>query len=407
MVDSYDANGKTYKISSDVSDLYGWYSSLVKEIPAVAAGGSLKETVDLLTGSLKTDEEKIRAIFQWVQRSIKYVAFENGMAGFIPRAADDVYNKRYGDCKDMANLLKAMINQAGMDAYLTWIGTRSKPYLYKDVPTAVADNHMICSVRMNGQFVFLDATNSYLAFGRPSSMIQGKEALIGINDQEFEIVKVPVVGQKENIRFDSVRIVVDGDGIRGRYNGILCGYKKDDIEVRQLSAQLRNDQNYIRDFFGIGNDNIDIDSVSVLGLGNQDAPAISSFMFFQPGYHKRVGDRIYLNMNLNKRSPGEKIDLVSRAVPLESDYCYEDRTVTVFTLPQGYTVNTLPPVISKLWKEFGVSCKYTVSGNTVILEKVLYADFLYLDKPLFAQWNEFLQVLSDINQQSVVISRSK
>ena len=62
-------------------------------------------------------------MFYWVQDNIRYIAFENGIMGFKPDAAQNVLNKKYGDCKGKANLLKEMLKLAGYDARLTWIGT--------------------------------------------------------------------------------------------------------------------------------------------------------------------------------------------------------------------------------------------------------------------------------------------
>ncbi len=190
-VESYEFKGKVYKISSEVSDLYAWYSQLVKKITP-SKDANLRQAVNEITKDASTEQDKTKAIFHWVQSNIKYIAFEDGMAGFIPRAASDVYEKRYGDCKDMANLLKNMLNFSGIDAYHTWIGTRHKPYTYNDVPSAVSDNHMICAIKSKNkdEFIFLDATNSYVKFGNPSSMIQGKEALIGIDDDHYKVVTV-------------------------------------------------------------------------------------------------------------------------------------------------------------------------------------------------------------------------
>ena len=130
----------------------------------------------------------LQIIFNWVQDNIRYIAFEDGLGGFIPRDAASVCNKRYGDCKDMANLLFEMLNHAGIEAYRAWIGTRNRPYKYKEVPTPMVDNHMITAVIIDGETIFLDATDSYVPFGLPSAFTQTKEALLGIDENSYNIV---------------------------------------------------------------------------------------------------------------------------------------------------------------------------------------------------------------------------
>jgi hypothetical protein len=406
-VDSYESKGNKQRVLSDVSDLYRWYDGLVKRIPPIQDNTVLREAVTTITKNASTDDEKIKSIFQWVQHNIKYVAFENGMAGFVPRSSADVYTKRYGDCKDMANILKDMLKLSGVEAYHTWIGTRSKPYTYQDVPTALADNHMICSVKTPEGFIFLDATNPFLSYGSPSSMIQGKEALIGVTSDKYEIVVVPIVNRSNNYRHDSLMVKLEKDGVRGAFSSRLTGYRKDDIEVNHLKAELNSNRENIRDFFTIGGNNIAIENLAVKGLGDQNASASVRFNFFQPGYYKSIGDKVYINLNLNKTLPGDKLDASIRKQSLEQDYCYEDRSVLVFEIPEGYTASFIPKNITKTWPEFGVTSSYRTSGNTITLEKVFYSDYLYLNTGKFQQWNEFLEALNTIHQQSITLSKNK
>src|SRR5690606_29442469 len=109
-----------------------------------------KADVLKLTESAKTSEEKIKSIYYWVQDNIKYIAFEDGISGFRPDAAQNVLVNRYGDCKGMANLTKEMLKVAGFDARLAWIGTNRIPYTY-ELPSLAVDNHMICVVYAEGR----------------------------------------------------------------------------------------------------------------------------------------------------------------------------------------------------------------------------------------------------------------
>jgi hypothetical protein len=405
-IDSYDTKNGRKKVNSNLSDLYAWYDDLIQRIPP-GNEENLATLVADLTYGLNSDTEKMKAIFQWVQQNIRYIAFEDGMAGFIPRSSSDVYVKRYGDCKDMANLLKDMLSLAGIEAHHAWIGTRSKPYSYEDVPTAIADNHMICSVKTAEGYLFLDATNPFLSFGNPSSMIQGKQALIGLGRHEYEVVKIPVVDRKQNQRNDSVYITMEKDGLRGSFSSHLTGFRKDDIEIKHLKAQIDNDREFIRDFFSVGSNNIVTEKLNLKGLGDQNLAAAVSFNFFQPGYVRSMADKVYINLQMNKKLPGEKIDLFKRTQLLEEDYHYEDRVTTTFIIPEGYSVTFLPSNINKTWPAFGSSVNYKVDGNKVLMEKIIYSEFLYLDKTKFAEWNEFIDAVNSIHLQSLTLTKKK
>jgi len=403
-IDHYQVHGEKRKVLSDVSDLYSWYHTLIQQIPSQKNDVELRALVSDLTSGLTTDHDKARAIFQWVQKNIRYIAFEDGMAGFIPRSATDVFIKRYGDCKDMANILKFMINIAGLDAYHTWIGTRDRPYSYSDVPTVIADNHMICTIKLNNSWVFLDATNPFIAFGKPTSMIQGKEALIGINQNKYEVVRVPVVDKEINSRIDTLFVSVTDNSIKGRIVSQLSGYRKEDLEVKAMRAALNQDEQYIRDYFNIGNNDIQIRQLSLRGFGDQSSPGQVAFEFVQPGYLKKIGDKVYLNLGINKTTPGDKIDVTKRLSPIERDYQYHDVTVTVFEIPASYEITYLPKKKSAQWPEFGCTTSYEVKEGKIFFVRELYSNHLYLNSDKFETWNAFVQELGAINNQTITLS---
>lgn len=90
-----------------------------------------------------------------------------------------------------------MLSLAGLKGNLTWIGTRSIPYSYNEVPTPIVDNHMILSYKYNDKTYFLDATGRFIPIDLPTSFIQGKEALISNGENSYVIETVPLYLQKK------------------------------------------------------------------------------------------------------------------------------------------------------------------------------------------------------------------
>ena len=104
---AYTENGRRQVLFESVKDLYAWYRSICDSTGNDAS--LLKDKVAELTAGKKTDLEKIESLFYWVQDNIRYIAFEDGIMGFKPDAAQNVFKKKYGDCKGKANLLKEML----------------------------------------------------------------------------------------------------------------------------------------------------------------------------------------------------------------------------------------------------------------------------------------------------------
>ena len=78
---------------------------------------TLKNFTESLLAGAETDREKLERIFTFVQQKIRYVAVSIGIGSYQPHFAEDVFQNRYGDCKDMSTLIVALARAAGIPAY--------------------------------------------------------------------------------------------------------------------------------------------------------------------------------------------------------------------------------------------------------------------------------------------------
>jgi len=395
-IDSYFDGKERVRVSGNTDDLFKWYNTLVEQIPTDKSLVALQSKVDDLTNELVNHHEKIDVIYKWVQSNIKYIAFENGMAGFVPRAPSAIFEKKYGDCKDMANLLQTMLNLANIPAYLTWVGTNSKPYSYEDVPCTIADNHMICAVKDAGQFQFLDATNSHLEYGVPPRMIQGKEALIRIDDENYEIVKVPESKSTDNVRKDIVNLEIEGDVLSGKVKTMLSGYLKE----RYQYFKLETDSDALKNYLSLGQGNSKIQNIEV--DDNSENVEISFDGRFKNDILK-TGDKLYVNMNIDPTSKEYLVsDLDSRIHPVEKSYKRSYFYNCSLKIPDGYEVDFLPENEEKDFGQFLFKIDYKIEDGTIKYRKQVTSKFLILEKEDFGKYAEFYADLLKINQQKLV-----
>src|SRR5580704_386627 len=102
------------KTTGTWSDIGVWYSGLTasSRIPSPA----LQKKVTELTSGISDPVAQMKALTSYMQRNIRYVAIEIGIGGFRPHPASDVFAHQYGDCKDKATLLSAMLKEIGIDS---------------------------------------------------------------------------------------------------------------------------------------------------------------------------------------------------------------------------------------------------------------------------------------------------
>ncbi|HET6990882.1 MAG TPA: DUF3857 domain-containing protein, partial [Bacteroidia bacterium] len=342
-IKEYTVKKKTIKLLDSPGGLYDWYYSMVKDVN-LKPDPDLQKVVDSLTNGITDEKEKVKKIFYWVQDNVKYVAFEDGLGGFVPREAPVICSRRYGDCKDMASITTTMLHQAGIStAYLTWIGARGIPYRYTDVPSPLCDNHMICTYISDGKYYFLDATGKNAPFGTPTSFIQGKQALIGEGPGKFEIVTVPVMSFDDNVRRDSVIMNMNPDfSIKGTGNMLVAGYEKIHLTYPLDGMSDKDRKTFFKKFLQKGSNKFVIDSLNYKNLYDRNANLLVNYDFSLGDYAHSNGSELYVNMQLDKSYMNEVLDSTERSAPKEIDFESGETDITILNIPDGYQVKCLP-----------------------------------------------------------------
>jgi hypothetical protein len=390
-----------------VNKLYQFYYPFIRNINSTPDPAILKTVADITQG-LSAPIDKARRIYEWVQEHIKYVAFEDGMGGFIPRDAALVCGRKYGDCKDMTSLLVAMCREAGLDAHFTWIGTRSIPYTYAEAPLPSTDNHMICAVNISGKWIFMDGTNPSIKFGVPPYAIQGKEALISINKNSSKVVAIPETPSSANRIVDSTMIKLSSNMISGSVRMNLRGYAAwrlraqmmyyNDNEKEQLlkSIASRASNKYIQTGFSFKNSD------------DTERTVLVSSEFEVRDYAKEAGNEWYINMNLVRSYQESWIDIKDRQVPVENDFKSMLTQVVALDIPKGYHVSYLPEVKERRYKDlWGYKISYKQSGSKVYLVKDLEMNTLYIKPDKFTEFNKMIDDLKAAYKESVVLVADK
>lgn len=405
IITSYKSKKETKKVLGEISDLYGWYYSLVKDINIEDPNKELVALVTKITANKKTELEKVKAIYYWAQKNIKYIAFEYALGGFIPRESNEVFRKKYGDCKDNSSILYRMLEIAGIKGNLTWIGTRKIPYTYKEAPTPIVDNHMILSYENNGRTYYLDATGRYIKFGIPTSFIQGKEALVSYG-KDFKIKKVPVVDAKKSTIADITNIKIENGSVLGSSKTTISGYTKIDFfqSLENVKTQTKLKQFY-NSMFEKGNNKFLISSFKETNKYHYDNDFTVDYDFEIKNYSKKLGDEIYINLNLNKDLSFYKTDK-KREQAIEYDYKRSFTHTTKLEIPLNYKIDYLPENV-KVSNDF-MTCEitYQVKGNNIIYNQNIVLNFLILSLEQQKEVNKQIKKIEK-NYKEIVVLKKK
>lgn len=402
-VKSYTQNGEKKVFLNDVSNLYKWYKSLLKDINK-ANQDALTTKAKELTTTAKTEVEKAEAIYTWVQENLNYVAFEYEMGGFIPRDAGDVFAKKYGDCKDMANLLNEMFKAVGLESYLTWIGTRDKNYSYQEVPTPLVDNHMITAVKINQKYYFFDATDKYCPALFPTEMIQDKEALIGINDSEFVIEKVKTTEPEHNKILANVQFSFTDKKLNGTADVNYSGYRKSEL-LNYLGANNQDVSEIWKSFLSRSNEKLAITEVEKNKNQYKNVPATAKFTLQLADWIKDIGDKKMFKPVILQPLYGRTIDTEHRTYAVEKDLAYTYEVNYEIQLPENYSPESLPQNVKIENDLLFFETNYSFKNNKLNIFQKIKSKKILVHTPEFDLWNATIAQITKTSNQSILLKK--
>ena len=151
-----------------------WYGGLAKQ--ATAETPDIRAKAEELTRGKNTDDEKIRAIYDFVSTRIRYIGVSLGLGRYTPHNAGDVLANRYGDCKDKHTLFAALLQAVNIPAYPVLISSQYR--LDEQMPSGSLFNHVITAVPRAEGLIFLDTTPELAPYGLLQASLRDKQALV-------------------------------------------------------------------------------------------------------------------------------------------------------------------------------------------------------------------------------------
>jgi len=220
--DTQSPNFRTFATWTEVSE---WLSQL--HDPQSNPDEALAAKVRQLTADCKTELDKIRVIGRYVQ-AIKYISIDIGVSrggGMRPHPATEVFAKSYGDCKDKANLMRAMLKVLNITSYPVGIYSGDPDYVREEWASPHQFNHCIIAIKISdetrtatvithpklGRLLIFDATDDDTLVGDLPDYEQGSLALI-VAGASGSLARMPVTPSEVNLVDRRVEASLDQNG---------------------------------------------------------------------------------------------------------------------------------------------------------------------------------------------------
>ncbi len=399
IIDSYTVNGNKIPVLRGAQDLYGWYRGLLDSVDHTLTP-EIKGVVDSIVAKNKDPLKQAQLLYDWVRNSIKYIAVEDGLGGFIPDDPAAVSRKRFGDCKGMSCLLATMMRYAGLDAHECWIGTRDIPYTYTENYTPFVDNHMITAFKHNNIWYFLDGTDGYIPFGYPSAFIQGKEAMIGIDRENFELAVVPILNESKSM-FESVdTLQLKDELISANAKMTLTGY--DAAFYKRKHKSDDDAKRFFKYYLQTGNDKFELTD-----LPNQlekDSVVTFTYNYTLPDYLRNFDNKYLINLNMDRLFADATF--TDRKLPLERDYKHTYSITHYLKVPDQFSVLSTPKNKQINTPFADVNVTYTIENGYVIYNMSVKMKTLLMPAKEAEAWNDMVKELRKIYRNNVELIKN-
>lgn len=386
---------------ANVDSLYRW-TCRMQQVDCSLPGQS--QLLGTITKGCQTPEQKLSAIYGWVQRNIRYVAYEAGVSGHRPDRPAEVLRKRYGDCKGMALLLRTLLRAEGFDARLAEIGTRDNVTIrMSDFPCLAASNHVICAVMLKGRTYWLDATVNYTPYDYIPQHIQGQQALVE-NGDSYLLEDVPTLPASSSVDRLSCHYSLAADGsLKGTAEYRVSGDMKEYM-FSVLSRLKHKEQNeFLADNLNNDDHSNAVSNVAFDGEHPEQEWATFSGKVTNSHAVQRLDGDTYIELNPHNNYFTMRIDTAGRKqdfmLPL---YCNIEREVVV-SLPTGSKVTFLPKPFTATLPQGTLSCTFRQGKGSVIFVQQMHITNRRIALTDIPAWNKAIDQWTEACNQQVII----
>jgi len=405
------------------SELGSWYAKLAEGQRDDSA--QLDAKVAELTATAPDTLAKIKALAAFAQDDIRYVAVELGIGGYRPHAATETLAHGYGDCKDKATLLGAMLARIGVASYPVIINTQ-RDVVTETMPPSLAFNHAILAIALPpdtnaadlparaihpaiGPLLYFDPTDFLTPFGRLRGALQANYGLL-ISPQGGELVRLPQIPARLNGLNRTARMSLDADGrLRGDVHEILVGDRAGAERYALRSARLDTDQiRPVERRVAASLTDFRVTQASVSNLRILDRPFAWNYSLDASGYARAAGELLLVRPRVLGVMASELLDVETerkRRYPIEVSEPVRDTDDFEITLPSGYRVDELPPPTHAETSFASYDSKTETDGRVLHFTRVFEIRNLSIPAAQAEELKELYRAISRDERATAVLKR--
>ncbi len=364
-----------------------------------------KKIVNDLTKNLATPEDKIKALYQYLQGKTRYVNVALGIGGLQPAEAKLVDQMGYGDCKGLSNYMVALLKEAGIKGYYaTVMAGDDAPSVMLDFPSHQA-NHVIVAVPLASDTVWLECTSQTNPFGYMGDFTGDRKAML-ITENGGVMVNTPRYTAEQNLQARSADVYVTETGDAKAH--VSTVYQALQSEQGGLNFILNNtdeQKKWVENHTQIAS--FTVKAFSVKPHSDRIPSTTVDLDLELPRLATVNGKRIFLTANLMNRNTSHPEPIENRKSPVELRSVYTDIDTIRYHIPENIYPEFVPAPISIKSKFGEYEASFKLDAGSLI-----YTRKLKMNRGTFApeSYREFVDFYKNItradNTKMVFVSKT-
>ena len=365
----------------------------------------IKQKVHELTDGIKDDKEKIRMLYEYMQKNTRYVSIQLGIGGWQPFAAEYVAKKGYGDCKALSNYMYSLLKEAGINSFYTLIraGSNSSEMI-TEFPSSQFNHAILCATVNATDTVWLECTSQTLPSGYLGDFTEDRYALL-IDENGGKVIRTPKYGLKENIENRTISAKLDGEGllkaeIKTQYSGLL----QDDLH--SIINDLSKDK--VKEYL---DEELDFATYTVdkfeYKQNKGTLPSIDEHLFTTVDHYATIsGKRLFIVPNIMTRSHRKLKTDEDRKFDIVLGFEYNDIDNAEIEIPTGYTPESIPQdiVIETKFGKYKSSVK--LENNKIVYSRSMEQYSGHFPKTDYADFVKFYDAIYKADRNKLVFLKT-
>ena len=381
---------------ANFNELGLWYAELLK--PQLELDSTLRDIAAKIARENSDELSRIHAVHQLVLRNTHYVALEFGVYSYKPYPVSRTYARRFGDCKDKASLMIALLRAVGVEADLAFVRTRRMGDIDENAASVAPFNHAI--VYLPKYQLWLDGTAEYAGARELPLDDQGATALTVSVDGEAVLRHIPVTSVDDNVTRRTLRAELRHDGTI-EFSGDTYTRGEDAPGLRREYEVPERQQDAVRQPLADLFPNVRLEKVEVHSELEQDVNV--SFRGVLDTFAGK--STVVLNNSwMSRKYLANLAPLGSRTQDLLLPAPWSTQEEIRIALPMGAQAISIPNDV-RLDTNFGsAQVTYQQRGRDIVVRNNVQFRQLRISPPEYSSFREFCSQVERAFRQEVKVS---